>query len=289
MTGNIAIFVTDQRQKNLAGYLPGTKVLLDWHNVQDQTRAEDFVKNSRYLIFPTPVSRLNRHPKIEDMLKHELITGTNETKTVIGGAFTDKWIQYLQMNEIMYFDLMKEETVAQKNACITAEATVAEILKYSDYSICGQKIIVCGYGRCGKCVADLLAVMGAKVTVLARSAKARRAARCDGHEAVDFSYGPEEVYGAHTIVNTVPAQVIREPMIQEMHRDTVIIDIASRPGGVDLVAAERREIKVVAALGLPGLYTTKSSAKVFADAIIDQMQLQQCKGGGKSWIYQIVI
>lgn len=289
MTGNIAIFVTDQRQKNLAGYLPGTKVLLDWHNAQDQTRAEDFVKNSRYLIFPTPVSRLNRHPKIEDMLKHELITETNNDKTVIGGAFTDKWTQYLQMHEITYFDLMKEETVAQKNAYITAEATVAEILKYSDYSICGQKIIVCGYGRCGKCVADLLAAIGAKVTVLARSAKARRAARCDGHEAVDFSYGPEEVYGAHTIVNTVPAQVIREPMIQEMHRDTVIIDIASRPGGVDLVAAERREIKVVAALGLPGLYTTKSSAKVFADAIIDQMQLQQCKGGGKSWIYQIVI
>lgn len=289
MTGNIAIFVTDQRQKNLAGYLPGTKVLLDWHNVQDQTRAEDFVKNSRYLIFPTPVSRLNRHPKIEDILKHELITGTNNDKIVIGGAFTDKWTQYLQMHEIAYFDLMKEEKVAQKNAYITAEATVAEILKYSDYSICGQKIIVCGYGRCGKCVADLLAAMGAKVTVLARSAKARRAARCDGHEAVDFSYGPEEVYGAHTIVNTVPAQVIREPMIQEMHRDTVIIDIASRPGGVDLVAAERREIKVVAALGLPGLYITKSSAKVFADAIIDQMQLQQCKGGGKSWIYQIVI
>ena len=94
MTGNIAIFVTDQRQKNLAGYLPGTKVLLDWHNVQDQTRAEDFVKNSRYLIFPTPVSRLNRHPKIEDMLKHELITETNNDKTVIGGAFTDKWTQY---------------------------------------------------------------------------------------------------------------------------------------------------------------------------------------------------
>ena len=289
MTGNIAIFVTDQRQKNLAGYLPGTKVLLDWHNVQDQTRAEDFVKSSRYLIFPTPVSRLNRHPKIEDMLKHELITEINNDKTVIGGAFTDKWTQYLQMHEITYFDLMKEETVAQKNAYITAEATVAEILKYSDYSRCGQKIIVCGYGRCGKCVADLLAAIGAKVTVLARSAKARRAARCDGHEAADFSYGPEEVYGAHTIVNTVPAQVIREPMIQEMHRDTVIIDIASRPGGVDLVAAERREIKVVAALGLPGLYTTKSSAKVFADAIIDQMQLQQCKGGGKSWIYQIVI
>ena len=184
---------------------------------------------------------------------------------------------------------MKDENVVQKNAHITAEATVAEILKYSAYSIYGQKIIVCGYGRCGKSVADLLAAMGAKVTILARSAKARQMARGNGHEAVDFSYGPEEVYGARTIVNTVPAQVIREPMIQEMHKDTVIIDIASRPGGVDLVAAERQEIKVVAALGLPGIYTTKSSAKVFADAVISQMQLQQCKGGGKTWIYQIVI
>ena len=238
------------------------------------------MENCGYFIFPTPVSKLNRYPKLEDMLKYELINEKHEDKTVIGGAFTDKWIEYLQQHKISYFDLMKDENVVQKNAHITAEATVAEILKYSAYSI---------YGRCGKSVADLLAAMGAKVTILARSAKARQMARGNGHEAVDFSYGPEEVYGARTIVNTVPAQVIREPMIQEMHKDTVIIDIASRPGGVDLVAAERQEIKVVPALGLPGIYTTKSSAKVFADAVISQMQLQQCKGGGKTWIYQIVI
>lgn len=289
MTGNIAIFVTDQRQKNLAEYLSGKKVLLDWHNTQKKGAVEELVENCGYFIFPTPVSKLNRYPKLEDMLKYELINEKHEDKTVIGGAFTDKWIEYLQQHKISYFDLMKDENVVQKNAHITAEATVAEILKYSAYSIYGQKIIVCGYGRCGKSVADLLAAMGAKVTILARSAKARQMARGNGHEAVDFSYGPEEVYGARTIINTVPAQVIREPMIQEMHKDTVIIDIASRPGGVDLVAAERQEIKVVAALGLPGIYTTKSSAKVFADAVISQMQLQQCKGGGKTWIYQIVI
>ena len=35
-------------------------------------------------------------------------------------------------------------------------------------------------------------------------------------------------YGARTVVNTVPALVIREPMIREMHSDAVIIDIASK-------------------------------------------------------------
>jgi dipicolinate synthase subunit A len=184
---------------------------------------------------------------------------------------------------------MADPSVVHQNACITAEATLAEILKYSDYSIRGQKILVCGYGKCGREIANLLAAMGAKVTVLARSVQARRLARSEGHEATDFSYGPEEVYGARTIVNTVPAMVLREPMIREMHDDAVIIDIASRPGGTDLMAADRCGIKVVAALGLPGIYTTKSSAKVLADAIRDHCKPKQERKGEKSWIFQIAI
>ena len=53
MTGNIAVFVTDQRQKNLAEYLPGKKVLLDWHNTQKKGAVEELVENCGYFIFPT--------------------------------------------------------------------------------------------------------------------------------------------------------------------------------------------------------------------------------------------
>ena len=41
------------------------------------------------------------------------------------------------------------------------------------------------------------------------------------------------------VVNTVPALVIREPMIREMHSDAVIIDIASRPGGTEMCIRDR--------------------------------------------------
>ena len=47
MTGNIAIFVTDQRQKNLAEYLSGKKVLLDWHKTPEKGAVEELVKNCR--------------------------------------------------------------------------------------------------------------------------------------------------------------------------------------------------------------------------------------------------
>ena len=53
-------------------------------------------------------------------------------------------------------------------------------------------------------------------------------------------------------------------------RDTLPRDVTA-----DLMAAEAYGIKVVAALGLPGLYTTKSSAKVLADAILEHCNIRQ--------------
>lgn len=43
-----------------------------------------------------------------------------------------------------YYDMMTDAVVVHRNACITAEATVAEILKYSDYSIRGRKLLSAG-------------------------------------------------------------------------------------------------------------------------------------------------
>lgn len=289
MAGNIAIFVTDTRQRYMADYLRGTVQTMDWKLKYDEAEAADLLNTCDWIVFPTPVAKIDKHTKIVKLLKEELIKHDAGKTTVFGGAFTDAWKTFLEQSGIACVDLMELENVALKNARITAEATVAEILKYSDYSILNQKIIVTGYGRCGREIANLLKEMGAKVTVLARGAEVRKKAQAEGHVAVDFSYGPEEVYGARTIVNTVPATVLKEPMIREMHPDTVIIDIASRPGGADLAAAEGCGIQVIPALGLPGIYTTKSSAAVLAEAIRGYMGAEQDRKEERSWIFQIVI
>lgn len=289
MTGNIVIFVTDQRQSNLAAYLPGNVQTLDWRQSLDEDRARTVLRGSTYLVLPVPVTRIERNREVNKILKEELTNENRAEWKLFGGVFSPEWRQLCEDAGAAYYDLMADAVVVHKNACITAEATVAEILKYSDYSIRGQKIIVCGYGHCGRQIAASLSALGAKVTVLARSVEARRLARTEGHEAVDFSYGPEEAYGARTIVNTVPALVLREPIIREMHEDAVIIDIASRPGGTDLASAEAYGIKVVAALGLPGLYTTKSSAKVLADAILEHSTIRQDRKEAKAWIYQVLL
>ena len=288
MTGNTVIFVTDQRQQHMAEYLPGKIRPLDWRRGAAKSEALAVLEDSDRIILPTPASKIEKNYDVYTLLKEELTKEYVKKWCVFAGVISPVWKQRFEDAGVTYYDLMEDAAVVHRNARITAEATVAEILKSSAYSIREQKIIVCGYGRCGREIANLLAAMGAKVTVLARSVEARRLARCEGHEAVDFSYAPEEAYGARTIVNTVPALVARESFIREMHEDAVIIDIASRPGGTDLMAAENCGIKVVAALGLPGKYTTKSSAKVLADAIRNTRPVQDRKEE-KSWIFQIAI
>lgn len=284
MDWNFVVLDTDARQRYICDYLPGKKQSIAWKSDGEEAICIEWLKAADCLILPTPVAKLEKYQEMEEILKANLI----KCKIAFGGAVTPKWESWFLERGILCYDLMQEETVAQKNAAITAEATVAEILQNSLYSISGQKIVVTGYGRCGRAVANLLAAMGAKVTVLARGAQDRKRAKADGHNAVDFSYAPEEAYGTGTFVNTVPARVITGALLGEMHPGTLVVDIASAPGGCDLEAAKECHIKVVQALGLPGRYTAKSSAKVLADAICSKMLPNLIREEEHAWTFQII-
>lgn len=278
MCQNTIVYVTDKRQQYLRDYLPGK-------NWQGELPEKTSIK---YFVLPTPVSKLDNYPDESRRLK-EWIQNSRGVITVFGGRFNSEWQSFLEENQVAYVDLMEDEKVAQENAKITAEATVSEILQHSLYALRGEKVIVTGYGKCGKEIAGLLQRMGAKVTVLARSSSARKAAKADGHNANDFSYGPEEAYGSRIFVNTVPAKVITESIIKEMHPDSFVVDIASKPGGCDLEAIENYGIKYKMALGLPGIYTPKSSAKILAEAIKRHTFFEYKERENSSWIYQIVL
>ena len=232
---------------------------------------------------------------VMDISHEKVVTAMNREEGMIpqlmvfGGKFSEEWRQFLEKYEIRYVDFMDEEQVTLENAGVTAEAAIAELLFHSRYSIRNEKYIVTGYGRCAKEIAARIALLGGRVTVLARSVRDRKAAKTDGHNAADFSYAPEEAYGTRGVINTVPAMVIAESMIREMHKDTVIIDIASKPGGTDKKAAAKYEIPVIEALGLPGIYTPKSSAKILADSVIRHTLPDDVRKEDKSWIFQIII
>ena len=222
-------------------------------------------------------------------MKQELINKREKNPCVFGGALNQEWVNFLEMNKITYFDFMKLSEVVEGNAYITAEATVAEVLQYSKYSITGQNILITGYGYCGKAIAKIFTALGAKVTVVARRAEVRERILADGYRTLAFDEMKDLIDQMQTVINTVPAKVITEDLIGQMSEEALIIDIASKPGGTDFDAAKKLGITAKLSLGLPGIYTTTSSAKILKDAIYKYAPLQDLEREGPLWIFQIVI
>ena len=298
MDRHIIILTTDKRQAALGRLLAGQKKQCSW----EEYRREEICE--KIYVLPTPVSKLDKFPQMKESIKAELVNCKGPL-FLFAGAVNGEWKSFLESNGIAYVDFMQLPEVVEGNALITAEATVAEILLASEKSICQQRILVTGYGCCGKPIATRLAAMGAEVVVAARREEVREEIRRDGFEAVGFAgrkqglelpvmtknhLGIKDIVAeVDTIVNTVPSLVITEDIIEKMSKESLIVDIASSPGGTDFAAAEKCKITAKLALGLPGIYTTRSSAELLKNAISKYAPLQKDVREDRQWIFQIII
>lgn len=98
MTGNIVIFVTDQRQSNLAACLPGKIHRLDWRRGVEKEEALEVLDNSRYLVLPVPVTKIERNHDVNLILKEELTGKKNGTGYCLEG-FGPEWNSAVRMRE----------------------------------------------------------------------------------------------------------------------------------------------------------------------------------------------
>ena len=282
MDRHIIIFATDKRQEALEQLLSGQKVRCSW----DAYRREDICE--KIYVLPTPVSKLDKNTVLKEKLKQELINCKGPVM-VFAGAVNMEWKNFLEENGIAYWDFMQMQEVVEGNARITAEATIAEVLLRSFRSICEQTILVTGYGCCGSRIAKVFHALGAEVIVAARREAVRIQVEEDGYQSIDFSEINNVSNRVDTVINTVPAVVITEEIIENMRKDSLIVDIASSPGGTDFEAAKRHEIPAYPALGLPGIYTTMSSAELLKNAISKHAPLQKDVKEDRQWIFQIII
>lgn len=264
------LLISDMRQVYLAEILTkrGQSVrCLDIRNestMKEQLqKLKSFLPDAAMLILPIPVTKSIEPLELNEILNRDVKSDT----LVLGGCFLPEQIEILNARGIRYLDFMKDVIVTEENAIATAEGAIAQLICHSPYNMEGSKVIVTGYGYCGKAIAKKLASLGARVTVLARRSEARKQAKQDGFYAVDFAFGPEEAMGAVMLVNTVPAPVVTKLIIRELPRDAYILDIASKPGGTDFACAKESGIAADLLLSIPGRFSPKSSAYILARAI----------------------
>ena len=137
------------------------------------------------------------------------------------------------------------------NAVPSAEGAIQIAMEETARTLHGTAALVIGYGRIGMALAPRLRGLGMDVTVCARRCETRALAEMQGFAAVPMEQLPAAAKAAPVIFNTVPALVLDETVLKGLPQETLVIDLASRPGGTDFEAAKRLRTRVVWALSLP--------------------------------------
>lgn len=167
------------------------------------------------------------------------------------------------------YDYTDDEDFMMRNARLTAEGAVGLLIADYEGSVSDTEILVTGYGRIGKALSSYLQIMGADVTVAARKPVDRKLAEIYGLRAVDYS--SIDFSRCRVIINTVPSLVIDSHAVDAMRNDVFIIDLASKPGGVDHIRAKKRDLSCIHALSLPGKTAPLAAGKIIKDTIMNIM------------------
>ena len=165
-------------------------------------------------------------------------------------------------------ELMKMDEVAILNSIPTAEGAVQMAMEMMPITIHGSCAFVLGFGRTGATLARLLGAMGARTMVAARRPEYLARITELGLIPVPFADLSHYLGEADVVFNTVPAQVLTGEVLDKVSPGTVIIDLASAPGGVDFQRAESIGVNAVLAPGLPGKVAPKTAGRILAKVII---------------------
>ena len=157
------------------------------------------------------------------------------------------------------------DSYALLNAVPTAEGAIKIAIENTSYTIWKSKILVIGYGRVGKILANRLKALGANVTV-----SARKPADFGLLDALGFDYINTSSLNSNPpeydiIFNTVDVKVIEDETLEKTVCD-LVVDLSTF-GAMSLEKAKQCGIKAIKAPGLPAKIAPKTAAEILSQTV----------------------
>ena len=282
MFKTVSVIGGDLRQLTLAdelrkdGYDVSVFGFTDKISYEKNTTDIDIILDSEIVILPVPVSfdgvYINTPYSDTKLTVSELCEKLNPVSLVFGGCISNTLSQTLTKKGIKHRDYMLRDELAIKNAVPTAEGAIEIAISETPITLHNSNCLVLGYGKVGKILAKSLDALGAKTYVSAR--KYADLALIEGHGCYPLTVNEAKTrLGEFDIIfNTVPALILGDTELHRIRRDALVIDLASKPGGVDFEVAKELGIHVVWALSLPGRVAPVTAGIIIKDTITNMLK-----------------
>jgi dipicolinate synthase subunit A len=241
--------------------------------ISEEETSLDKIKKAEILILPIPVSgdgiTLNAPFAKNKIMLSDVVERIDKNCLVLGAKMPKDLELDLKNRGIVYIDYFDREELIIRNAIPTAEGVIEIALSEMPITLFESKVLVIGYGRVGKVIAEKFKALGSDVCVSARKCADFAWIEEQGLKAVHTNSLEHEASGFDLVINTVPAEVLGEDELKNIRDDALILDVASKPGGVDFEAAKRLGKNVIWALSLPGKTAPITSGKIIKETIMN--------------------
>ena len=278
---NIWVAGGDPRQAALAGLLAD-----DGHSVHTYALEQgqgmhcepsmDGADRADCVVLPLPAAgadgRLNTPLLEESHDLGEVLDALRPGQLVCAGMAGEGLRRMAEERGLLLRDYFAREELAVLNAIPTAEGAIQIAMEELPVTLHGARVLVVGFGRLGKALAPRLRALGARVWVSARRYEQRAAAEGMGLGSEGVDRLSDWLCSDDLVFNTVPAPVLGVEELAALKEGALVIDLASRPGGVDMDAAAALGVRVIWALSLPGKVAPVTSGRYIKDTVYHIME-----------------
>ena len=237
-------------------------------NFKECEKYDEMIKNSDNIVLPIPFSKNNQYVNMpfsnKDIAIREIFYYL-ENKTIFVGNIHKELEEELHRKHNQVIDFMQKEEFAILNAIPTVEATIEIILKNTKKILQNSNCLIMGFGRIGKVLAYKLKGLSVKVTCMITNEVEKAWAVAYGYETIKIenlqkNFTKFKQYDI--IINTIPKVIFKEEL-KEFRKETLIIDLASKPYGIDRKIVEQEKLNFIEALGLPRKISTNDISKIY--------------------------
>lgn len=191
---------------------------------------------------------------------------------LIGGNLPESVVSYCTWQGIKYYDIMTSADFVTKNARLTAEGLLIPLLTHTSFSICDCRVLLAGYGNCGREIADILRLFTNEIYIYDKEPGALKSARSKHFTAVskkDIQNPSHKVHQINTIINTSPVNPFDDRTWESFPADCKIFNIASSALKLPFPASKR----LLSCPGIPGKYAPKTAGNMIAKDICEHFKL----------------
>ena len=277
----------DKRNIELARMLSGrghTVKLFGFVNYERETPMQcknlyEAVEGSDCVIGPIPASHngdaLNAPFHNAPIYVEDLFRLIKPHQRFLAGVIKPDLLQLAGKYNIHAIDILAREELLIKNAIPTAEGAIKIAIEETDITLHGNQMMVIGYGRVGKVLSSMLRGLGANVLAIVNNDEAAAFAEASGHETVYFKDMEGNLKRADVIFNTVPEILLDKGNMRHIRKNTLIIDLASPPYGVEVNDSREFGLKVLYTNSLPGKIAPVTTARYIlgtVNSILEEME-----------------